>query len=140
MAKVKQGAGITDEEPFRVDPSEVEPLDSHGVTTFVVGSIAWLVAFVLLLPFYSQLESAGRLWWLWTCLAGFGLGMYGIEVARWRRKREHGPEVPPQQDRAPATRRAPAAPLSRPVRSVQVVPGQGVEHRVGQRLRRGGAC
>lgn len=91
VAKVKQGAGITDEEPFRVDPSEVETLDSHGITTFVVGSIAWLVALVLMLPFYSQLESAGRLWWLWTCLAGFGLGMYGIEVARWRRKREQVP-------------------------------------------------
>ena len=26
-------------------------------------------------------------WWLWTCLAGFGLGLFGLEYCRRRRKR-----------------------------------------------------
>jgi len=45
----------------------------------------WAVAFVLLLPFYSQLRDAGRLWWLWTCVAGFGLGLVGWDHVRRRR-------------------------------------------------------
>ena len=81
-----------EQDQFHVDISEVEPLDSYGITTITVGSVAWLVAFVLMLPFYTQLAHADRLWWLWTCLAGFGLGMYALEMARWRRKRELSPK------------------------------------------------
>jgi hypothetical protein len=72
-------------------PIEIQPLDVDGVRTVTVGAILWLVAFVLLLPFYGELEEAGRLWWLWTCLAGFGLGMYGIEHCRRRRNRNRNP-------------------------------------------------
>src|SRR5688500_78920 len=55
--------------------AQVEPLDVDGTRTVGVGSVLWLVALVALLPFYGTLESSGRLWWLWTCLAGFGWGM-----------------------------------------------------------------
>jgi hypothetical protein len=65
--------------------ADVEPLDVDGVRTVLVGSIAWLVAFVALLPFYGELESEGHTWWLWTCLAGFGLGLFGYEFCRRRR-------------------------------------------------------
>ena len=40
------------------------------------------VAFVLLLPFYGRLEDDGHLWWLWTCVAGFGLGLVGWDHSR----------------------------------------------------------
>ncbi|HEX5086363.1 MAG TPA: DUF2530 domain-containing protein, partial [Nocardioides sp.] len=53
--------------------------------TVEVGTLAWLVGFLALLPFYSRLEDAGRTWWLWTCLAGFGLGLFGLEYCRRRR-------------------------------------------------------
>lgn len=66
--------------------ADVEPLDVDGVRTVEVGTLLWLVAFVALLPFYGRLEEAGRLWWLWTCLAGFGLGAFGVEYCRRRRK------------------------------------------------------
>jgi hypothetical protein len=66
--------------------AEVEPLDVDGVRTVEVGTALWLVAFVALLPFYGRLEDAGRGWWLWTCLAGFGLGLFGLEYCRRRRK------------------------------------------------------
>jgi hypothetical protein len=63
----------------------VEPMDLDGVRTVEVGTIGFLVAFVALLPFYDSLADDGRSWWLWTCLAGFGLGLFGIEYCRRRR-------------------------------------------------------
>jgi hypothetical protein len=69
--------------------ADVEPLDVDGVRTVAVGSALWLLAFVLLLPFYSRLAETHRLWWLWTCLAGFGLGVIGWDYCRRRRNRRH---------------------------------------------------
>jgi hypothetical protein len=66
--------------------AKVEPLDVTGVRTVAVGSALWLVAFVALLPFYSTLQEHDRGWWLWTCLAGFGLGLLGLEYCRRRRR------------------------------------------------------
>ena len=65
--------------------ADVEPLDLDGVRTVEVGTLAFLIGFVALLPFYSSLADDGRSWWLWTCLAGFGLGLFGIEYCRRRR-------------------------------------------------------
>jgi hypothetical protein len=66
--------------------ADVEPLDVDGVRTVEVGVALWLLAFLALLPFYSRLEEAGNVWWLWTCLAGFGLGLFGLEYCRRRRR------------------------------------------------------
>jgi hypothetical protein len=60
------------------DQHVVEPLDVDGVRTVEVGVALWLLAFLALLPFYGRLEDAGNLWWLWTCLAGVGLGLLGL--------------------------------------------------------------
>jgi len=67
--------------------ADVDPLDVDGTRTVAVGTVLWLVAFVLLLPFYGRLEDSGRVWGLWTCLAGFGLGLFGLEYCRRRRNR-----------------------------------------------------
>jgi hypothetical protein len=67
--------------------ADVEPLDVDGVRTVAVGTALWALAFVLLLPFYGRLEESGRLWWLWTCVAGFGLGLIGLDYCRRRRRR-----------------------------------------------------
>ena len=66
--------------------ADVEPLDVDGTRTVAVGSLLWLVAFVLLLPFYDRLADADKTWWLWTCLAGFGLGVIGWDYCRRRKK------------------------------------------------------
>ena len=66
--------------------ADVDPLDVDGIRTVSVGAGLWLLGFVALLPFYGRLEESGRGWWLWTCLAGFGLGLFGWEYCR-RRKR-----------------------------------------------------
>ena len=36
--------------------ADVEPLDVDGVRTVEVGTVAWLVGFLALLPFYPRLE------------------------------------------------------------------------------------
>ena len=70
--------------------ADVEPLDVDGVRTVEVGVALWVVGFVALLPFYGRLERDGHTWWLWTCLAGFGLGLCGLEYVR-RRSRSRSP-------------------------------------------------
>ena len=67
--------------------ADVEPLDVDGVRTLEVGVALWALAFIGLLPFYPRLEDSGRVWWLWTCLAGLGLGLFGLEYCRRRRNR-----------------------------------------------------
>jgi hypothetical protein len=93
--------------------ANVEPLDVDGTRTVAVGSVLWLVAFVLLLPFYGRLEESDRVWWLWTCLAGFGLGVLGWDYCRRRRNRRTASErgdapsgSPPERP----TRRGPGRP------------------------------
>jgi len=70
--------------------ADVAPLDVDGTRTVAVGSGLFLLAFLLLLPFYGRLEEAGRSWWVWTCLCGFGLGVIGWDYCRRRKKRRVG--------------------------------------------------
>ena len=63
----------------------VDPLDLDGIRTVQVGTLLWGVALLLLIPFHSRLQAAGHGWWLWTCLAGFGLGLVGWDHCRRRR-------------------------------------------------------
>lgn len=67
--------------------ADVEPLDVDGVRTVAVGTGLWLLAFLLMLPFYGRLQETDRSWWLWTCVAGFGLGIIGLGYCRRRRNR-----------------------------------------------------
>jgi len=65
--------------------AEVEPMDVDGVRTMTIGTIAWGVVAVALLPFWGNLQDQGRTWWLWTAFAGLGLGLMGIEFCKRRR-------------------------------------------------------
>ncbi|MEU0674923.1 DUF2530 domain-containing protein [Streptomyces sp. NPDC006172] len=61
-----------------------EPLEGPVVGTVIGGTVIWFVLFLAQLPFYGWYEDHGRLWWLWTCLAGAGLGLIGIWYVRKR--------------------------------------------------------
>lgn len=74
--------------------ADVEPLDVTGVRTVGVGTVLFLLAFVLMLPFYGTLRDVGRGWWLWTCLAGFGLGLFGFDFCRRRARALHRSDLP----------------------------------------------
>ncbi len=64
---------------------EVHPLDVDGVRTVAIGTVLWAAAFVVLALRKDSLDEQGHGWWLWTCLAGVGLGLLGLEYTRKRR-------------------------------------------------------
>ncbi len=45
-----------------------------------IGTALFLVAFLVLLPFYGWLDDHDHLVWLWTCLAGWLLGLIGYSI------------------------------------------------------------
>ncbi|MFF2329137.1 MULTISPECIES: DUF2530 domain-containing protein [unclassified Streptomyces] len=61
-----------------------EPLEGPVVATITGGTILWFVLFLVQLPFYGWFDDHNHLWWLWTCLAGAGLGLIGIWYVRGR--------------------------------------------------------
>lgn len=65
--------------------ADVEPLDVDGVRTVQVGTALFLIGFVALLPFYGSLRDDDLDWLLWMCLAGVGLGLFGLEYCKRRR-------------------------------------------------------
>lgn len=73
--------------------ADVDPLDVDGVRTLAVGTVLWAVAFILLIPFSGRLKEDGHLWWLWTCAAGFGLGLIGWDYCRRRRARRQAEDA-----------------------------------------------
>jgi len=52
------------------------------------GTVLFFVAFVALLPFYGWLGDHDHRVWLWTCLAGWILGLMGYSIMR--RHRDEG--------------------------------------------------
>ena len=84
---------LRDDQPMRHEfgsrtylVAPVEPLDVDGVRTVEVGTAAFFLGFVALLPFYGRLEDDGHAWWLWMCLTGVALGLFGLEYCRRRRR------------------------------------------------------
>ena len=63
------------------------PLPYDGVGSVAVGTVLWLIALIVMIPFVSQLRSDGRLWWLATAACGVGLGLLGLVIVIRRRNR-----------------------------------------------------
>lgn len=54
--------------------------------TFVIPCmIIWFIAFIVLLFFIPELRDQGKMIWLWTTLAGWILGFFGLGVYAWQR-------------------------------------------------------
>ena len=71
--------------PTRPTP---EPLDVDAVTVVTVGTLLWGVVGLVLVTFArGWLERNDDVWWIWTCVAGFLLGLVGIAFVRRRRTR-----------------------------------------------------
>ena len=62
------------------------PVQINARRIVIAGTILWFVGFVVLLPFYGWLGDHDHRIWLWTCLAGWCLGIVGYAImARHRR-------------------------------------------------------
>ena len=59
-----------------------EPLQIDAGRVILAGTAVWFVAFLVLLALSGRLAAAGELVWLWTCLAGWVLGLLGWLLAR----------------------------------------------------------
>ena len=69
----------------------IQPLDVTGLRTVGVGTTGFLGATVYLLVFQLDwMRDTDRLWWLWTCVAGLGLGLVGWDHCRRRRNARQG--------------------------------------------------
>ncbi|MEI5522308.1 DUF2530 domain-containing protein [Streptomyces brasiliscabiei] len=82
-----------------------EPLEGPVVPVIIGGTILWLLLFVVQLPFYGWFEDHGHTWWVWTCLAGGGLGFIGIYYVRRRDaaiKRDAARRAPAEAEAAEA--------------------------------------
>ncbi|HET6876962.1 MAG TPA: DUF2530 domain-containing protein [Jatrophihabitans sp.] len=63
------------------------PVQMNAQRIVTIGTILWFVAFVALLPFYDWLGRHDHRIWLWTCLAGWVLGIIG-SLLMMRHRRE----------------------------------------------------
>jgi hypothetical protein len=70
-----------------LEQADIDPVDVDGVRAVTVGTVAWAVALVALLPFAGRLREAGADWWMWTCLTGVILGVLGVGYTVYRRAR-----------------------------------------------------
>ncbi|MFX4293181.1 DUF2530 domain-containing protein [Streptomyces bohaiensis] len=54
------------------------PLEGNVSLVVGIGTALWAVAFLAQLPFWSRYAEDGRTGWIWTCLVGVGLGLFGL--------------------------------------------------------------
>lgn len=67
----------------RPDPAPV-PTDDRAA--ILAGLVLWVLGFGALLLFVGPLVESGRVWWLWTCLVGIGIGLVGLVYVHFRRR------------------------------------------------------
>ncbi|SHH25662.1 Protein of unknown function [Jatrophihabitans endophyticus] len=56
------------------------PVQMNARRIVAVGTALWFVAFVVLVPFWGWLGRHDHRSWLWTCLAGWLLGLLGWSI------------------------------------------------------------
>ncbi len=74
----------------RREPPPPQEADDRLVTA--VFTVGWAVALVVLLIVRSSMPAGSR-WWIWTCAAGLGMGLFGLwYVPRLKRARARAAE------------------------------------------------
>jgi Protein of unknown function (DUF2530) len=68
-------------------PSPPPPLEGNDQLVTAAGTAAWAIALVVLLIVRDRLPADAR-WWIWTCVSGLVLGLFGLwYVPRLKRAR-----------------------------------------------------
>ena len=64
------------------------PLEANDQLVTAVITAGWAVALITLLAVRTDIPAADR-WWIWTCVTGLGLGVFGLlYVPHLKRSRE----------------------------------------------------
>jgi drug/metabolite transporter (DMT)-like permease len=64
------------------------PLEANDRLVTALLTAGWAVALLILLAIRGRLPAAEH-WWIWTCVAGVGLGLFGLcYVPMLKRSRE----------------------------------------------------
>jgi len=80
------------------------PLEANDELVTAVITVGWAVALVVLLALRDQIP-AGERWWIWTCVAGLAMGLFGLwYVPRVKRARARGAARRAEAGRAEAGR------------------------------------
>jgi H+/Cl- antiporter ClcA len=53
------------------------PLEGNDRQIAAIGTAAWAVALIVVFALRNQLPH-GSHWWIWTCVTGVGLGLFGV--------------------------------------------------------------
>ena len=62
------------------------PARTDARKALLVGTVAWLVALVVLVVVRAELVAGGVEWWLWCAVIGLGLGLAGLGWVQFRRR------------------------------------------------------
>jgi H+/Cl- antiporter ClcA len=68
--------------PYREVPP---PLEGNDFVITLTGTIAWAVALIVVIAVRHSLPP-GSHWWIWTCVTGFGLGLFGLVYVPWLKR------------------------------------------------------
>ena len=60
------------------------PLEGNDQVVAATGTVVWAVALIVVLALsLSGHLAASRHWWIWTCVAGIGLGLFAVVAIPW---------------------------------------------------------
>ena len=77
------------------------PLQVDTARVVLAGTVLWALALVVLLLLGDRVDRV----WVWTCVAGIGLAVWGLALMRWqgqlgsRREPEKAPDQSDQSER-----------------------------------------
>jgi len=54
-----------------------EPLEANDQVVAAVITGGWVIALIVLLAVRTHIPPSDR-WWIWTCVTGVGLGLFGL--------------------------------------------------------------
>lgn len=58
-------------------PEQPPPLEANDQLVTAVVTAGWAVALIVLLIVRTSLPDGSR-WWIWTCVAGLAMGLFGL--------------------------------------------------------------
>jgi hypothetical protein len=80
-------------------PSPPPPLEADDRLVLGVITVGWVIALIVLLVVRGSLPAGAR-WWVWTCVAGVAMGIFGFWYVP-RLKRARGARSGPGAQSAP---------------------------------------